>query len=285
MAIIGIVLILILAAAGFAIPIAIGLYVYRDAQRRDMNAVLWTAIVILTPGLVGLIIYLVARSDTSSEHCGNCGNRVSASFALCPYCGTNLRPTCANCGHPIESGWIVCPNCGDRLPDSGIGTVYETRTRDRGLSAILIGVIVIPIVLIIVIALVAFGMIGQRVNVEEGVVVDESVEIEADLTAVIKMTVNVSDDIDNIYEAVMYLGANGNIVTSEAVWSVDSGGFIGEKIFFFFEHYGQRVDSFYIEFLAEDGDVVYLSDLYAIDDYPEEISLIIKDGEITEHVE
>ena len=54
------------------LPIAIGIYVYRDAKNRSMNAALWTLVAIFAPGFIGLIIYLVVRSEHSALHCPQC---------------------------------------------------------------------------------------------------------------------------------------------------------------------------------------------------------------------
>jgi len=45
-----------------ALSAFIGIYVYKDAKARNMDAVLWTLIALLSPYCVGLIIYLVTRS-------------------------------------------------------------------------------------------------------------------------------------------------------------------------------------------------------------------------------
>ena len=42
------------------ISIAIAVWVYNDAKRRDMNAVVWLLIVLLT-SCIGCIIYLIVR--------------------------------------------------------------------------------------------------------------------------------------------------------------------------------------------------------------------------------
>ncbi|GAJ24816.1 unnamed protein product [marine sediment metagenome] len=42
------------------ISIAIAVWVYNDAKRRDMNAVVWLLIVLLT-SFIGCIIYLIVR--------------------------------------------------------------------------------------------------------------------------------------------------------------------------------------------------------------------------------
>ena len=80
-----------------ALPILLGVYVYRDATRRGMNAVLWTLLAVFAPGLVGLIIYLLVRSNYSDATCQKCGKPVRESFAVCPHCGTPLKEHCGNC--------------------------------------------------------------------------------------------------------------------------------------------------------------------------------------------
>ena len=48
---------LLIFASVFAfLPLLIGVYVYRDAKRRNMNAPLWTIIAILAPSLIGFIM-------------------------------------------------------------------------------------------------------------------------------------------------------------------------------------------------------------------------------------
>ena len=47
------------------IPVSIGIYVWRDAKRRRMNAVLWTIIAVFAPTLIGFIVYLLVRSSYS----------------------------------------------------------------------------------------------------------------------------------------------------------------------------------------------------------------------------
>ena len=51
------------------LPLLIGVYVYRDAKRRGMNAALWTLIAILAPSLIGFIIYLLVRGNYSNLKC------------------------------------------------------------------------------------------------------------------------------------------------------------------------------------------------------------------------
>lgn len=53
-------LIVILGIVFFIIGIALAVWVYKDAKKRDMNAAVWLLIVLLT-GCIGCIIYLIVR--------------------------------------------------------------------------------------------------------------------------------------------------------------------------------------------------------------------------------
>lgn len=54
---------LILLVLFIVIPVMIGVYVYRDAVRRDMNAAIWAAIALLAPFFTGFIVYLIVRGN------------------------------------------------------------------------------------------------------------------------------------------------------------------------------------------------------------------------------
>lgn len=53
----------------FVIAILLCIWVYRDAESRGMNGVLWL-IVVLIAGLIGLIIYLIIRKDKPTSQSG-----------------------------------------------------------------------------------------------------------------------------------------------------------------------------------------------------------------------
>ena len=64
------------------VPILVGVYVFRDASRRGMNAALWTLIAVLVPILVGFIIYLLVRGNYPDLKCPQCGTRCGSP--ICP---------------------------------------------------------------------------------------------------------------------------------------------------------------------------------------------------------
>jgi len=86
-----------------AIPVIIGVYVYRDAAWRNMNAGIWTLIALLVPLFAGFIIYLVVRGSYTNLKCPSCEAVVTEQHVACPKCGKELKLTCPNCGFTTEA--------------------------------------------------------------------------------------------------------------------------------------------------------------------------------------
>ncbi|MBQ3011037.1 MAG: zinc ribbon domain-containing protein [Methanocorpusculum sp.] len=169
---------LILGVLALGIPgllaALIGVYVYRDAKRRNMNAVLWTIIAVLAPSLIGFIIYLLVRTNYSNLKCPRCDAPVTESYVVCPKCGAKLRATCPNCSTPVEADWKVCPKCAETLPEyEKQDFVSPVRPKDNSLSKVLVIVFLIPSLLLIfaILSMFAFSTTGSssfaQMTVEE----------------------------------------------------------------------------------------------------------------------
>lgn len=141
-------------AALLAVPALIGVYVYRDAKARGMNAVLWTLIALVSPALIGFIIYLLVRGGYSDLECPQCGTPVTERFVVCPQCGARLRPACPGCAAPVEQSWKVCPHCAAPLDGAREAVTPPQRRQDRALGNILVAVIAVPILLIVLAVLI-----------------------------------------------------------------------------------------------------------------------------------
>ena len=161
---VGIFFLLILIPLIFGIPILIGIYVYRDANRRGMNAVLWTLIALLTPSMLGLIIYLLVRSNYSDLTCPNCNSPVEESYVVCPTCRTKLRPTCEVCGTAVQTTWKVCPHCGTDLPEFDYNVATPVRKKDNTLGKILVAILVIPIAILILLSLLTIPFSANKMS-------------------------------------------------------------------------------------------------------------------------
>ena len=131
-----------------AVPFIVGIYVYRDASRRGMNALLWALSSAIGPALIGLIIYLLVRGNYSDLRCPQCDETVKEQFVVCPKCGTKLRAACPGCAIPVEPDWKVCPKCTQPLMGAYTDIQTPVRTRDRSIGKILAMVLIIPVLLI-----------------------------------------------------------------------------------------------------------------------------------------
>lgn len=146
----------ILLAITVGIPALIGVYVYRDATRRGMNAALWTLVAILSPVLIGFIVYLLARGSYSDMKCPSCNSTVTEQYTVCPRCGAKLRATCNHCGCPVEPDWSVCPKCATPLEQEAPIITPPIQRPDRGLSKILAIVILVPLALLFLLIIFSF---------------------------------------------------------------------------------------------------------------------------------
>lgn len=140
----------------------IGIYVYRDATRRGMNALLWTLIAVFAPSLIGFIIYLIVRSNYSDLKCPRCATPVTEEFVVCPKCGAKLKPVCPNCSASVELDWNLCPKCTTPLPEQYEDIEAPQRAKDKTLGKVLLVLIIVPILLIL---LIIGGMIAYTPSV------------------------------------------------------------------------------------------------------------------------
>lgn len=142
------------------VPVLIGIYVWRDSKRRQMNSVLWTLIAVIAPSLIGFIIYLLVRRGYSDLECPKCGTPVENRYAVCPNCGAKLRPFCPNCSAPVETGWKVCPHCATPLLEEPSDIAPPIRRKDKSLGKILVAILIVP-VLLIALAFLSFARMGH----------------------------------------------------------------------------------------------------------------------------
>ena len=145
--------VLIVVAIAACLPFVLGVYVYRDANRRGMNAILWALVAVLAPSLIGLLVYLLVRGNYSDLRCPKCDAPVEERFVVCPQCGAKLRPSCPNCAMPVEPDWKLCPRCTQPLPEVQTDVRAPVRAKDRSMWKVLAIVLVVPILVIAMLVL------------------------------------------------------------------------------------------------------------------------------------
>lgn len=79
--------------------ILVGIWVYKDAEKRGKSGILWLLIVIIL-GIIGIIIWLVVRppiggektaAAASDRKCPNCGRPIPMDARVCPYCNKKFE--------------------------------------------------------------------------------------------------------------------------------------------------------------------------------------------------
>ena len=113
-----------------AITIGVLIWVYRDAEKRGMEAAVWVLIVLLS-GCIGWFVYMIVRKDHSQLH--NTGH-LDRQNALNPHMYIPTTPSiqprpmkmprtttgvpslfCTSCGTQLDPKAKYCTNCGKKL--------------------------------------------------------------------------------------------------------------------------------------------------------------------------
>jgi hypothetical protein len=134
--------------------VLLGVWTYRDAKARGLNAALWTVVVLLVPSFIGLIIYLVAGRNQSTGLCPNCSAAIQPNVKFCPACGTAV----GQAGSTAD-GSAPPPK---PLPRTGKGLLIAF-------------VVCIAMLVVGVVAYALLGLIAYRTNVNGVIVSDISI--------------------------------------------------------------------------------------------------------------
>jgi len=108
-----IIFIILIVIISFIVQVAIGVWVYRDAKKRRMEAAIWLLIVLIT-GLIGLIIYFIIRDPKPLEPSPRTDYVQPPKYSLE---GTIMEKDikfCSNCGIKMPSSDKFCSQCGNK---------------------------------------------------------------------------------------------------------------------------------------------------------------------------
>jgi RNA polymerase subunit RPABC4/transcription elongation factor Spt4/cbb3-type cytochrome oxidase subunit 3 len=92
--------------------LALPVWVFLDAKKRNHNPALWGILTAIT-NIIGLIIYILTRPENPA--CKSCGEPLTTKHIYCPYCGAENKQMCHSCRTILEKNWLACPTCGQKI--------------------------------------------------------------------------------------------------------------------------------------------------------------------------
>lgn len=158
--------VLLLVAFFFSV---LGAIIYKDAQTYGLPPLKWALIAVFVPNLIGVVIYLVARSKIEKAlYCSNCMHPVEKDYNLCPNCATVFENICQVCKKALKSEHEICPYCGstissEQLAKTGIKIAKKTKLT-RNLIVLCVCYFIIMIGSLI--AILGFGVDGYVMNLD-----------------------------------------------------------------------------------------------------------------------
>lgn len=94
--------------------VLVALWVYQDARKSRVNAMLWGILTLFT-NLAGLFVYLIYKQN--NQICTECSTLQNKGNAFCVHCGAKINKTCGNCNSIVSSHDRYCHKCGEDLND------------------------------------------------------------------------------------------------------------------------------------------------------------------------
>ena len=105
--IIGVILISLAFIALLSILVFLGIWTYKDAKSRGLNAPLWTLVVILgSNSMLGLLLYILIGRRESKITCPECSQKTSSKAVYCDHCGKTIDRSRVNPG-PSAKKWLI----------------------------------------------------------------------------------------------------------------------------------------------------------------------------------
>ena len=85
----------------------------REANAKGFVSLIEAAAAKIPTGLTSPdeVIRAVLADEGVQDHCGRCGEKIEADFAICPACQAVLKPQCPSCRQDLLPEWKICPFC------------------------------------------------------------------------------------------------------------------------------------------------------------------------------
>lgn len=146
------------------VQIAIAIIVYKDAKAHHINALLWAIIASLVPNFIGVVVYLVVRSNAEKEkYCSHCKAVVDSAYNICPQCRSVFEKICPSCKHAVSKEVQICPYCGEdvsQIVSEQTATKVSVKTNIAKPLGITLGIFLIGVILLFT-AIFGVGVVGN----------------------------------------------------------------------------------------------------------------------------
>ncbi|RJP65377.1 MAG: FHA domain-containing protein [Candidatus Abyssobacteria bacterium SURF_17] len=86
-----VVVLVFLLAIPLALQIFLTVFVYKDAEKREMDSALAWAMLVFLTSLVGVLIYVLCRKEMGFHICPICGKQLLPQWTSCPFCAPRRR--------------------------------------------------------------------------------------------------------------------------------------------------------------------------------------------------
>lgn len=109
------VMIVVVVSLGVAL-VFLGKAIYKECKKLQMNPWLWLIVVYFVPNGIGLLLFLLFRSNEVKKlRCPSCSKPVKPDYVNCPECGYQLSDSCSKCQKAVQKEWKLCPYCGNEV--------------------------------------------------------------------------------------------------------------------------------------------------------------------------
>ncbi len=157
-------------ALSIASTILLAVWIYKDAKKRNMDAAVWTLLVVFVPSYIGVIAYFISREKHKIYACPRCGGVLNEDYAVCPTCTLPLKRQCPQCGLNCEETWHNCPRCSHELEPMMYPFAKPQVKKDH---------LIRNVVLLILATIVAF--IGMYVSMFAFMITSDEFTVESDM--------------------------------------------------------------------------------------------------------
>ena len=119
-----------------SIAVFLGIWTYRDAKEKGLNAILWTLVVVLgSQHLIGLLLYILVGRRNAKIICPECSAQTSAKAQYCEQCGKAIDREKLPVPHSAKK-WLIAMLAAFLVFVVGMGSGIAVMVTNNAVPAI-----------------------------------------------------------------------------------------------------------------------------------------------------